>query len=71
MLKEMEDIVTIVKHNLKQTRDRQKSYAGLKRTPMEFQVGVHVYLKVRPKRSSLKLGKCVKLALGFVDLFKY
>ena len=40
----------------------QQHYVDLKRTPIEFQVGDHVYIKVNPKKSSLKLGQYSKLA---------
>ena len=43
-------------------QDRQKSQADLKITPKEFKVGGHVFIKVRPKKSSLRLGSCAKLA---------
>nr|GFC32137.1 putative reverse transcriptase domain-containing protein [Tanacetum cinerariifolium] len=36
-------------------RDRQKSYADLKRKPMEFQVGDKVMLKVSPWKGVLEL----------------
>ena len=42
-------------------QDRQKSQADLKGTPKEFQVGEHVFIKVRAKKSSLRLGSCAKL----------
>lgn len=51
MLREMEEIVKKVKQNLKIVQDRQKSYASLKRTQKEFNVGDHVYLKVKPKKT--------------------
>jgi hypothetical protein len=56
MLKEMEQQVTQIKQNLKVAQNRQKSYADQKRTPLEFKMGVHVYLRVRPRKSSLKMG---------------
>ena len=62
LLKEMELIVKQVQGNLKVAQDRQKSQADLKRTQREFEVGEHVFIKVRPRKSSLKLGSCVKLA---------
>ena len=58
----MEEIVKQVQGNLKVAQDRQKSKADLKRTPREFQVGEHVFIKLRPKKSSLRLGSCAKLA---------
>ena len=49
----MEEIVKQVQDNMKIAQDRQKSQ-DLKRTPKEFQVGEHVFIKVRPKKSSLR-----------------
>ena len=70
MLKEMEQMVKEVQQNLKVAQDRQKSYADLKRTPREFNVGDHVYLKVKSKKSSLSLGKCSKLAPRYCGPFE-
>nr|GFB89958.1 putative reverse transcriptase domain-containing protein [Tanacetum cinerariifolium] len=38
-------------------RDRQKSYADLKRKSMEFQVGDKVMLKVSPWKGVVRFGK--------------
>jgi hypothetical protein len=62
ILKEMEQQVTQIKQNLKVTQNRQKSYADRKRTPREFNTGDHEYLRVRPRKSSLRMGACAKLA---------
>jgi hypothetical protein len=70
MLKEMEQQVTQIKQNLKVAQNRQKSYADQKRTPREFQVGDHVYLRINPKRSSLKMGACAKLAPPYCGPFE-
>ncbi|GKD64341.1 hypothetical protein Tco_1306449 [Tanacetum coccineum] len=43
------------------TRDRQKSYADLKRKPMDFQVGDKVMLKVLPWKGVVHFGKRGKL----------
>ena len=59
-----------VQGNLKVAQDRQKSQANLKRTPKEFQVGEHVFIKVRPKKSSLRLGSCAKLAPRYCGPFE-
>ena len=45
----MELIVKHVRGNLQVAQDRQKNQADLKRTQKEFQVGEHVFIKVRPK----------------------
>ena len=70
LLKEMEEIVKQVQGNLKIVQDRQKIQADLKRTPKEFQVGEHVFIKVRPKKSSLRLGSCAKLAPHYCGPFE-
>jgi hypothetical protein len=70
MLQEMESTVRKVHKNLKEAQDRQKSYADQKRRHLEFQVGDHVYLKVKAQKSSLKLGSCTKLAPMFCGPFK-
>ncbi|GJT00407.1 hypothetical protein Tco_0821576 [Tanacetum coccineum] len=49
-------------------RDRQKSYADLKRKPMEFQVGDKVMLKVSPWKGVLRFGKRGSLNPRYVDL---
>ncbi|GJY76824.1 hypothetical protein Tco_0481940 [Tanacetum coccineum] len=52
------------------TRDRQKSYADLKRKPMEFQVGDKVMLKVSPWKGVVRFGKRRKLNPRYVGPFK-
>ncbi|GJT67206.1 hypothetical protein Tco_1018686 [Tanacetum coccineum] len=51
-------------------RDRQKSYADLKRKPMEFQVGDKVMLKVSPWKGVVRFGKWGKLNPRYVGPFK-
>ncbi|GJX58957.1 hypothetical protein Tco_0290347 [Tanacetum coccineum] len=51
-------------------RDRQKSYADLKRKPIKFQVGDKVMLKVLPWKWVVHFGKWGKLNLRFVGPFK-
>ena len=58
----MEQEVVKIRKNLKAAQDRQKGYANKHRVNIEFSVGDHVYLRVREKKSSLKLGSCAKLS---------
>ena len=51
-------------------QDRQKSQADLKITPKEFQVGGHVFIKVRPKKIYLRMGSCAKLAPRYFGPFE-
>jgi hypothetical protein len=62
--------VTWIKQNLKVAQNRQKSYEDQKRTLREFKAGDHVYLRVRPKKSSLKMGACSKLAPQYCGPFE-
>jgi len=46
---------------------------GLKPTKIsfkEFQIGEHVYLRVRPRKSTLSTGSCARLALRYCEPFK-
>jgi hypothetical protein len=70
LLREMEDKMLKIKHNLKASQDRKKSYADKGRTHREFKVGDHVFLKVKANRSSLKLGNYSKLATRYCGPFE-
>ena len=59
-----------VQKNLKASQDMHKSYVDLKITPRELQVGEYVYIKVNPKKSSLRLGKYSKLAPRYCGTFE-
>ncbi|GJU58755.1 hypothetical protein Tco_1236521 [Tanacetum coccineum] len=50
--------------------DQQKSYADLKRKPMEFQVRDRVMLKVSPWKGVVRFGKRGKLNPRYVGPFK-
>ena len=51
-------------------QDRQKIYADKHRVHREFSVGDHVYLRVRARKSSLKLRSCAKLSPRYYGLFE-
>ncbi|GJR11534.1 putative reverse transcriptase domain-containing protein [Tanacetum coccineum] len=59
-----------IKQRIQAARDRQKSYADLKRKPMEFQVGDKVMLKVSPWKGVVRFGKRGKLNPRYVGPFK-
>ncbi|GJT09235.1 putative reverse transcriptase domain-containing protein [Tanacetum coccineum] len=62
--------INSVKQRMQAARDRQKSYADLKRKPMEFEVGDKVMLKVSPWKGVVRFGKRGKLNPRFVGPFK-
>ena len=43
--------------NFKAAQDRQRSYANLKRTDVEFDVGDRVFLKISPWKGVIRFGK--------------
>ncbi|GJR35049.1 hypothetical protein Tco_1210733 [Tanacetum coccineum] len=59
-----------IKQRMQAARDRQNSYADLKRKPMEFQVGDKVMLKVSPWKGVVRFGKRGKLNPRYVGPFK-
>nr|GEV47071.1 putative reverse transcriptase domain-containing protein [Tanacetum cinerariifolium] len=67
--KTTEKIVQI-KNRLLNSRSRQKSYADIRRKPMEFEVGDMVMLKVSPWKGVIRFGKRGKLSPRYVGPFK-
>nr|GEW19477.1 putative reverse transcriptase domain-containing protein [Tanacetum cinerariifolium] len=59
-----------IKQRMQAARDQQKSYADLKRKPMEFQFGDKVMLKVLPWKGVVHFGKRGKLNPRYVRPFK-
>ena len=51
-------------------QNRQKSSADVRRRPLEFEVGDHVFLKVMPKRGVVRFGKRGKLSPRFIGPFE-
>jgi hypothetical protein len=62
MVKETEEKVQRIIHNLKEAQACQKSYADKRRKPLYFQVEGYVYLKVSPMKSVSRFGVKGKLA---------
>ena len=48
----------------------QKSYTDVRRRPLDFKVGDHVFLKVMPKRGVVRFGKRGKLSPRFIGPFE-
>lgn len=70
MLVDMEQEMQIIKKNVEATQDKQKIYEDQHRVFKEFQVGEHVYLCIKPKKSSLRIGSCAKLAPRYCRIFE-
>ncbi|GJX00664.1 putative reverse transcriptase domain-containing protein [Tanacetum coccineum] len=70
LIQETTKKIVQIKQRMQAARDRQKSYADLKRKPMEFQVGDKVVLKVSPWKGVVRFGKRGKLNPKYVRPFK-
>nr|GFB46868.1 putative reverse transcriptase domain-containing protein [Tanacetum cinerariifolium] len=70
LIQETTKKIVQIKQRMQAARDRQKSYADLKRKPMEFQVGDKVMLKVSPWKGVVRFGKREKLNPRNVGPFK-
>ncbi|GJX46018.1 putative reverse transcriptase domain-containing protein, partial [Tanacetum coccineum] len=70
LIQETTEKIIQIKQRMQATRDRQKSYADLKRKLMDFQVGDKVMLKVSPWKGVVRFGKRGKLNPRYVGPFK-
>ena len=62
--------VSLIRQHLLTTQSVQKSYANVRRRPLEFEVGDHVFLMVMPKRGVVRFGKRGKLSPRFIGPFE-
>jgi hypothetical protein len=69
MVKETEEKVQRIVHNLKEAQAHQKSYADKRRQPLYFQVKDYVYLKVSPMKGVSRFGVKGKLAPRYIGPF--
>ncbi|GJR81591.1 putative reverse transcriptase domain-containing protein [Tanacetum coccineum] len=59
-----------IRQCLQAARDRQRSYANIRRKPLEFQVGDRVMLKVSPRKGVIRFKKRGKLNPRYIGPFK-
>ncbi|GJT08014.1 putative reverse transcriptase domain-containing protein [Tanacetum coccineum] len=70
MIRETTKMIVQIKNRLLATCSRQKSYAGVRRKPLEFEVGGKVMLKVSPWKGVVQFGKRGKLSPRYIGPFK-
>nr|GEU54961.1 putative reverse transcriptase domain-containing protein [Tanacetum cinerariifolium] len=70
IIHETTEKIVQIRQRLQEARDRQRSYANIRRNPLEFQVGDHVMLKVAPPKGVIRLGKREKLNPRYIRPFK-
>jgi hypothetical protein len=67
---EPEEKVKTIQNNLKAAQSRQKSYADIRRRPLQFQIGDFVYLRVSPTRGIQRFDVKGKLAPRYIGPFE-
>nr|GEX70235.1 putative reverse transcriptase domain-containing protein [Tanacetum cinerariifolium] len=70
LIHETTEKIVQIKQRIQAARDHQKSYADVRRNPLEFQVGDRVMLKVSPWKGVVRFGKRGKLNLRYIGPFK-
>ena len=74
MIRDTFEKVSLIRQRLLTAQIRQKSYVDgyvdVRRRPLEFEVGDHVFLKLMPKREVVRFGKHGKLSLRFIGPFE-
>ena len=70
LIRDTSEKVSLIRQRLLTAQSRQKSYANVRRRPLEFEVGDHVFLKVMPKRGVVGFGKRGKLSPRFIGPFE-
>ena len=70
LIRDTSEKVSLIRQLFLTTQNRQKSYTDVRRRPLEFEVGDHVFLKVTPKRGVVRFGKRGKLSSRFIGPFE-
>ena len=70
LVRDTSEKVSLIRQRLLTAQSQQKSYADVRRRPLEFEVGDHVFLKVMPKREVVRFGKRGKLSPRFIGPFE-
>nr|GEV70059.1 putative reverse transcriptase domain-containing protein [Tanacetum cinerariifolium] len=70
IIQETTEKIVQIKQRLQASCDHQKSYADVRRKPLEFQVGDKVMLKVSPWKGVVRFGKRGKLNPRYIGPFK-
>ena len=70
LIRDTSEKVGLIRQRLLTAQSRQKSYADVRRQPLEYEDGDHVFLEVMPKRGVVRFGKRGKLSPRFIGPFE-
>ncbi len=64
------DKIKLIRERLHAAQTRQKSYADVRRRPLEFMEGDHVFLKISPSKGVMRFGQKGKLSPRYIGPFQ-
>ena len=70
LIRDTSEKVSLIRQHLLMAQSRKKSYADVRRRPLEFEVGDHVFLKVMHRRGVVRFDKREKLSPRFIGHFE-
>ncbi|XP_074291332.1 uncharacterized protein LOC141618117 [Silene latifolia] len=70
LIQEMVEQAHVIRQKMRAAQDRQKSYANLKKSEIEFVVGDKVLLKVSPMKGVMRFGKRGKLSQKYIGPYE-
>ena len=70
LIQETEENVKMIRDRLKVAKDKQKSYADMKRKDIRYEIGEKVFLKVSPWKMVMRFGKKGKLSPRFIGPYE-
>ncbi|XP_073061840.1 uncharacterized protein [Primulina eburnea] len=70
LVQQTAEVVALIQERMKTAQSRQKSYADVRRRPLAFEVGDHVFIKIAPLKGVMRFGKKGKLSPRYIGPFK-
>ncbi|XP_073061824.1 uncharacterized protein [Primulina eburnea] len=70
LVQQTADVVALIQERMKTAQSRQKSYADVRRRPLAFEVGDHVFIKIAPLKGVMRFGKKGKLSPRYIGPFE-
>ena len=71
LIRDTSEKVSLMRYRLLMAQSRQKSYANVRRRPLEFKVSDRVFLKVMPKRGVISSAIAGSYRRGLLGLSRY
>ncbi|XP_073019344.1 uncharacterized protein [Primulina eburnea] len=70
LVQQTAEVVALIQERMKIAQSRQKSYADVRRRPLAFEVGDHVFIKIAPLKGVMRFGKKGKLSPRYIGPFE-